>query len=58
MRIYYARMHKICKYVKYQSFNMRTEKKGKQVTKGKPFCFALREEIGKVELPKSKNGSA
>lgn len=38
MRNYYARAHKIHKYIK-ESFNLGT--KGKQVNEGKAFFFAL-----------------
>lgn len=44
----YARAHEIRKYVKYQSFNLGIEKKGKQVNEGKACFFALCREIGSL----------
>lgn len=35
-------------------FQIWEQKKGKQVTEEKAFCFALREETGKTEIAKLK----
>lgn len=44
----YARAHEICKYVKYQSFNLGIEEKGKQVSEGKACFFVLCGKIGSL----------